>query len=280
MIQKYDENQLFKLFKKIAGTYISELQDEIGAYLKSQDKYIQNSFFASMPDFMKDIEYKGYSIHQNKSIGISVYYFDSSYEDIAKAQQKIVSIIKNKKMPFKFTVYIDPETEGAIELCIDIEDLTKLDNTTSRKKSISYLDACDIIEHILTDNKRSIQSDLNRVINKYKISDICEIDTEFGTGHYSSHSDYEKYIDISLVLFNYNLYNIRDTNSKEFIRLIERVLREIESIMKRYIKFKFSVDTDLRTIGISVEYDSVKNHKDALNFIREETSIFDKIEFL
>ena len=59
-------------------------------------------------------------------------------------------------MPFKFTVYIDPETEGVIELCIDIEDLVKLDNVTSKKKSISYLDACDIIERILADNRHSI----------------------------------------------------------------------------------------------------------------------------
>lgn len=286
-VQKYDEESIVKLAQKVLGKYIKEIQSKIDTYLSTQSNEVRHYIFK---DYIAKGEdwYEGYTIYRyNNKIGLFVYFYNP-YDDYNSVCEKVIpnveNIIKKAKLPIPFTIEYASDEQVPIEIAVKIDDLIKLDPSISRKSEISENDACDIVKEIVDNNqnKKYIITNLKKIIRKYKIDDICEVydDIDVNGGN-RSYNDKTFYIRIILMDYDVYTFSSRDPESPEFIKLMKSVYTDISTMLKQVIPFKFEIDVEWEEcIVANIRYDDIKNHKDALKYIHETSTIFESVRFI
>lgn len=283
-MQKYNEEDLYKSFSRISKNYISILQKKISDYLNSLDTDIRKAakkvFFTNYKEWYD--WYAGYSMY-NDSIGIMVYFYDynayeytsdEEYEQVGKIFDNIINIIKKEKLPFKFTINTGYDPEGPIELCIKTDDLAKLDSSIKRKDQISYRDACSIINDIFKKNEKSIRSGLQQIIDRNSCTDIYELPYHnFSASYYVIDNGKRHIISIEV------LYDSSDETDES---VQKKVLKDVQVLISRYIKFKFDIYDNYDAIIIEMDYDDIKDNKLALKYLKESciNTIFESVGFM
>ena len=287
-MQKYDEKALYNTARKVLGDYIKEIQKEINEYLNSRSTEIHWYIYTKQ----KSIDsYDGYSIYQNKKkIGIYVCTFnyrEMTYNDYdyKEDKNKVLSIIKHKKLPINFTVEEPYDGIVPVEICVNIQDLIKIDPSIKADKSISKSDAHTIINSIFKKKNNSIKSSLKKIIDKYNAQNILNISDYFyaDSYNYNPSPSFKNNIDINIILYK------SDIGSKGSEQVIDQLIPNIEIVMKKYIPFKFKVykfyikDYNFGGIGISIDYDDMKNNNESIKYLREFTTannIFESVQFI
>ena len=168
-MQKYNEDDLYNAFNKVAADHIKTLRKKILKYLNSLSGDIKN---IAKKHFYTDIEsnpsqdwYSGHSIYDH-SVGGMVYFYDfddveSDYEkDLKDILDHIIQIIKSEKCDFKFTIYKFNYDSGPIELCISIDDLIKLHPDIKIKSELNIYEVSSIIKNIIDANNKHPWYDL------------------------------------------------------------------------------------------------------------------------
>lgn len=286
-VQKYDEESIVKSAQKVLGKYIKEIQSKIDTYLSTQSNEVRHYIFK---DYIAKGEdwYEGYTIYRyNNKIGLFVYFYNP-YDDYNGVCEKVIpnveNIIKKAKLPIPFTIEYASDEQIPIEIAVKIDDLIKLDTSISRKSEISENDACDIVKEIVDNNqtKKYIITNLKKIIRKYKIDDICEVydDIDVNGGN-RSYNDKTFYIRIILIDYDVYTFSSRDPESPEFIKLMKSVYADIGTMLKQVIPFKFEIDVEWEEcIVANIRYEDIKNHKDALKYIHETSTIFESVRFI
>lgn len=242
MQNKYADSVLYNSFNKLSRSYIKSIQSKIKDYLKSINNVASMVFFCDKKKIEKEQGwYNGYSISKD-SIGIMVYFFDRSYEELEaynlndfkfkECLNKIISIIKSEKIPFNFSVEYDIHSkESPIELTIKISDLEKIDKNLGKSST-------NIIYKIVKDNYIDIKNGLRKITNKYKDGYLGVFDSP------DIHGD-------NVEIRVYLMYN--SSLHRPMPSSIDMLTPSITRLMKKYIPFNFTVLNDGRNIYLSIK---------------------------
>lgn len=136
----------------------------------------------------------------------------------------------------------------------------------------SFSDIANLVRKIIKKNNSAIKTELKNIIRKYrstdifKVSDFCVQTISAGNNIiYISifHTDYYDSIQ----------YNKDPDNFNKWV--YNTIISDIYKLMRNYFPFKFEVYDDSSSIIVEINYDDIKNNKEVLKLLNENTSIFD-----